>query len=63
MERLTLAPGFTVSRVLTGLWQIADMERDGDALDPELTSDALAPYLAAGLHDLSRWRTATDPPK
>ena len=49
VERLRLAPGFTVSRVSTGLWQIADMERDGDALDPEVTSDALAPYLEAGL--------------
>ena len=49
VQRLSLAPGFTVSRVSTGLWQVADMERDGDALDPETTSDALAPYLEAGL--------------
>ena len=34
VERAELAPGFSVSRVLTGLWQIADMERDGAALDP-----------------------------
>ncbi len=49
VERVGLAPGFTVSRISTGLWQIADMERDGDALDPDVTSDALVPYLEAGL--------------
>ena len=48
VERLRLALGLTVSRVSTGLWQVADMERDGDVLDPEPTSDALAPYLEAG---------------
>ena len=52
VERVRLAPGFTVSRVSTGLWQIADMERDGNALDPELTSAALAPYFDAGLTTL-----------
>ena len=48
VERVRLAPGFTVSRVSTGLWQIADMERDGNTLDPDLTSAALAPYFDAG---------------
>ena len=48
VERVQLAPGLTVSRVSTGLWQIADMERDGDPLDPDLTSAALGPYLDAG---------------
>lgn len=49
MERVELAPGFTVSRVMTGLWQIADMERGGKELDSDLTSAALGPYLEAGL--------------
>ena len=48
VEHVELAPGFTVSRVSTGLWQIADMERGGEALDPESTAAALAPYLDAG---------------
>ena len=48
VERVRLAPGFTVSRVSTGLWQIADVERDGDPLDPDQTSAALGPYLDAG---------------
>lgn len=47
-ERYTLAPGFTISRVLTGLWQVADLERDGPALARDTAADALVPYSAAG---------------
>jgi len=49
VERCELAPGFTISRVLTGLWQIADMERDGRVLDLEGTARAMQPYVEAGL--------------
>ena len=49
VERCELAPGFHISRVLTGLWQIADMERDGRVLDREATAAAMAPYVKAGL--------------
>ena len=28
-ERIALAPGLEISRIVTGLWQVADMERDG----------------------------------
>ena len=28
VERTTLAPGLTVSRLVTGLWQVADMSLD-----------------------------------
>lgn len=49
VERCQLAPGLTISRVLTGLWQIADMERDEQALDLEATARAMEPYVAAGL--------------
>ncbi len=49
VERCELAPGFTISRVLTGLWQIADMERGGKALDAEATAAAMVPYVDAGL--------------
>jgi aryl-alcohol dehydrogenase-like predicted oxidoreductase/enamine deaminase RidA (YjgF/YER057c/UK114 family) len=48
VERAALAPDLSISRVLTGLWQIADMERDGRALDPEPTARALRAYVAAG---------------
>ena len=48
VERTELAPGFSVSRVLTGLWQVADMERDGAALDPVAGAAAMEPYVEAG---------------
>lgn len=49
VQRIDLAPGLSISRVLTGLWQLADMERDGRALDLERTADAMQPYADAGL--------------
>jgi aryl-alcohol dehydrogenase-like predicted oxidoreductase/enamine deaminase RidA (YjgF/YER057c/UK114 family) len=48
VERNELAPGLSISRVLTGLWQIADMERDGRELDLRTTAAAMAPYVEAG---------------
>lgn len=48
VERMTLAPGLDISRVLTGLWQIADLERSRTPLDPVRTGTAMAPYVAAG---------------
>jgi aryl-alcohol dehydrogenase-like predicted oxidoreductase/enamine deaminase RidA (YjgF/YER057c/UK114 family) len=49
IPRIDLAPDLTISRVLTGLWQIADMERDGPAIDLERSAAAMAPYVDAGL--------------
>ena len=49
VERIELAEGLEISRVVTGLWQIADMERGGAPVDPEATADAMAPYVDAGL--------------
>lgn len=46
--RIALAPGLEVPRVLTGLWQVADMERDGTPLDPNATALALGEYADAG---------------
>ena len=48
VERAALAPDLSISRVLTGLWQIADMERDGRTLDPEPAARALRAYADAG---------------
>jgi aryl-alcohol dehydrogenase-like predicted oxidoreductase/enamine deaminase RidA (YjgF/YER057c/UK114 family) len=48
VARAELGRGFTISRVLTGLWQIADLEREGRALDRAKTAAAMAPYVAAG---------------
>ena len=49
VPRIELAPGLWISRVLTGLWQLADMERDGRAIDLDLTAAAMQPYVDAGL--------------
>ena len=46
--RTVLAPGLEIPRVLTGLWQVADMERGGAALDRERASIALGEYAADG---------------
>lgn len=44
-----LAPDLHITKILTGLWQIADMERDGQQLDLDATANAMQPYLDAGL--------------
>jgi len=48
VERRDLAPGLSISRVITGLWQIADMERGGRSLDLEATAQAMGAYVDAG---------------
>jgi len=44
-----LAPDLRISRVVTGLWQIADMERDARSLDHEQAASAMQAYSSAGL--------------
>ena len=44
-----LTPSFNISNILTGLWQIADMERGGQPLDIDKAAKALIPYVEAGL--------------
>ncbi len=44
-----LAPGLEISRIVTGLWQVADQERRGRTLDPEDAARALEPCVDAGL--------------
>lgn len=46
---IELAKDLEISRVVTGLWQIADMERNGNTLDPVETAMFMKPYLDAGL--------------
>ena len=43
-----LAPGLTISRALTGLWQIADLERDGTKVNPVEAARHMKAYLDAG---------------
>tara|TARA_B110000503_G_C7157077_1_gene417822 strand:+ start:165 stop:1622 length:1458 start_codon:yes stop_codon:yes gene_type:complete len=49
VQTYKLAKGLEISRAVTGLWQIADMEKDGNTLDPVRTAQFMAPYAAAGL--------------
>jgi aryl-alcohol dehydrogenase-like predicted oxidoreductase/enamine deaminase RidA (YjgF/YER057c/UK114 family) len=46
--RVALAPGLEVSRLVVGLWQVADMERGGRTLDPEAASSTMLDYARAG---------------
>jgi aryl-alcohol dehydrogenase-like predicted oxidoreductase/enamine deaminase RidA (YjgF/YER057c/UK114 family) len=43
-----LAPGLTISRALTGLWQIADLERDGTKVNPVEAARHMKAYRGAG---------------
>ena len=47
-DRVALAPDLEISRIVTGLWQVADMERGGQTLDPEMASSAMLDYARAG---------------
>lgn len=49
VERYELAPGLRISRVVTGLWQVADMERNGGRLDCDAAAHAMQAYIEAGL--------------
>lgn len=48
VERTVLAPGLEIARVLTGMWQVADLERDGTSLDSAEASRELERYVSAG---------------
>ena len=47
-ERFRLGADLEISRIVTGLWQVGDMERDREPLDPEATSSVLLDYARAG---------------
>jgi len=50
VPRYSLAPGLEISRMLVGLWQVADLEREGGAgLDQEAALTALQAHRDAGL--------------
>ncbi|MFM8609861.1 MAG: aldo/keto reductase [Burkholderiaceae bacterium] len=50
LETIELAPGLTVPRVVTGLWQVADMERGGTVLDPVRAAQSMGEYVADGFY-------------
>ena len=47
-ERIRLAGSLDISRLVCGLWQVADMEKDAARLDLDAAADALDAYAAAG---------------
>jgi aryl-alcohol dehydrogenase-like predicted oxidoreductase/enamine deaminase RidA (YjgF/YER057c/UK114 family) len=49
VSRSDLSNNLNISRVITGLWQIADMERAGQKVDLETLARAMSPYVEAGL--------------
>lgn len=49
IERAVVGKGLSIARAITGLWQIADMERDGRTLDVDRAASAMAAYVDAGL--------------
>jgi len=49
VERASLGSSLTISRILTGMWQIQDMERRRGILDHEVAATAMEPYAKAGL--------------
>ncbi|MFO1132247.1 MAG: aldo/keto reductase [Hyphomicrobiales bacterium] len=46
--RTRIARDLDISRMVCGLWQVADMEKGGTTLDPERAADHLAAYAQAG---------------
>ena len=48
IEKKTLSENLTIARVVTGLWQVADMERSGDDLNPDTAADHLQTYVDSG---------------
>jgi len=47
-DRITLPGGLNIPRLITGLWQVADMERGGTPLDPDRAAADLARYAQSG---------------
>lgn len=48
-RKILIADNLEISRIVTGMWQIADMERNGSMLKPEICSTHMQDYAKAGL--------------
>ena len=60
-DRTHLAPDLEISRVVTGLWQVADQEKDGVTLDLSQAAGSLEGYAYSGALRASgiRWDRAS----
>ncbi len=47
-KQLILSDRLTIDRILVGLWQVADIEKDGEIIDARIGADNLAAYVNAG---------------
>jgi aryl-alcohol dehydrogenase-like predicted oxidoreductase len=47
-DRIALGDDLSISRLVCGLWQVADLEKDGAPLDSKRAADALEAYAKAG---------------
>ena len=47
-DRALLAPGLPIARLVTGLWQVADMEKGDTVLDRSVAAGQLRAYADAG---------------
>ncbi|KQS75550.1 aldo/keto reductase [Rhizobium sp. Leaf384] len=47
-DRIRLTPDLEISRLVCGLWQVADIEKNGTTIDPERGADALQAYAQDG---------------
>lgn len=47
-DRIALTKDLSISRIVCGLWQVADIEKNGTTVDPERGADALQAYARDG---------------
>ena len=47
-ERIELSPGYSISRIITGLWQVADIEKEDGSMDLGPAASALVDYAESG---------------
>src|SRR6478752_8812488 len=46
--RIALTKDLSISRIVCGLWQVADIEKNGTVIDPDKGADALQAYTRDG---------------
>ena len=61
-ERRELAAGLEISRVVSGLWQVADMEKDGGTARPGAAAPTRWPSTRPRASTPSTWPTTTAAP-
>ncbi len=47
-DRIALTKDLSISRIVCGLWQVADIEKNGTTIDPDRGADALQAYARDG---------------